>query len=122
MSAYASLMEIILLEDKVGKKPNAQGVIPTWKEARAIVRKENGDVATVGMFRVPAVLEGQVGLGLYSVGFTLGVRDYGDNAGRIEAQFVSLTPVDPKAVFGARAGTAAAGAAAAPAVSSAKGA
>lgn len=99
MSAYASLMEIILIEDKVSKKPNAQGVLTQWKEARAIVRKEDGTVATVGMFRVPPVLEGQVGLGLYSVGFTLGVQDYGDNAGRIQAQFVSLTPVDPKQVF-----------------------
>lgn len=108
MSAYASLMEIILIEDKVAKKPNAQGVLSQWKEARAIVRKENGDVATVGMFRVPAALEGQVGLGLYTVGFTLGVQDYGDNAGRIQAQFVSLTPVDPKAVFGARAASSAA--------------
>lgn len=99
MSAYASLMEIILIEDKVGKKPNAQGVMPQWKEARAIVRKDDGSVATVGMFRIPAVLEGQVGLGLYTVGFTLGVQDYGDNAGRIQAQFISLTPVDPKLVF-----------------------
>ncbi len=96
MSAYASFLEIILIEDKVSKKPNAQGVLTQWKEARAIVRKEDGSVATVGMFRVPAVLEGQVSLGLFSAGFTLGVRDYGDNAGRIEAQFVSLTPVDPK--------------------------
>lgn len=101
MSQFASLMEIILIEEKTGKTPNKQtGVLPVWKEARAIVRKENGEVATVGMFRIPASLEGQVGLGLFSVGFTLGVRDYGDNAGRIEAQFVSLTPVDPKAVFG----------------------
>lgn len=99
MSSYASLLEIILIEDKVSKKPNAQGVLTNWKEARAIVRKEDGSVATVGMFRVPPVLEGQVGLGLYSAGFTLGVQDYGDNAGRIQAQFVSLTPVDPKVVF-----------------------
>lgn len=100
MSAYASLMEIILIEDKTSKTPNAKtGQYTQWKEARAIVRKEDGSVATVGMFRVPAALEGQVGLGLFSVGFTLGVRDYGDNAGRIEAQFVTLSPVDPKAVF-----------------------
>ncbi|BEP95677.1 hypothetical protein GmRootA79_40610 [Acidovorax sp. A79] len=99
MSAYASLMEIILIEEKVSKNPNPKtGQLTTWKEARAIVRKEDGSVATVGMFRVPAVLEGQVGLGLYSVGFTLGVRDYGDSAGRIEAQFVSLTPVDSKLI------------------------
>lgn len=108
MSAYASLMEIILIEEKVSKKPNAQGVLTQWKEARAIVRKDDGSVATVGMFRVPAVLEGQVGLGLYNVGFTLGVQDYGDNAGRIQAQFVSLTPVDPKVAFRAAATPAAA--------------
>lgn len=98
--SYASFMEIILIEDKVSKKPNPQGVLSQWKEARAIVRKEDGSVQTVGMFRVPKDLEPTVAVGLYQVGFTLGVQDYGDNAGRIQAQFVSLTPVDPKAIFG----------------------
>ena len=79
------------------------------------MRKEDGTVSTVGMFRVPQALEASVGLGLYSVGFTLGVRDYGDEAGRIQAQFVSLTPVDPKAVFG-RAAAASTVAAPAPAI------
>jgi len=108
-------MEIVLIEDKVAKKPNAQGVLTTWKEARAIVRKEDGSVSTLGMFRVPQALEDSVGLGLFSVGFTLGVRDYGDDAGRIQAQFVSLTPVDPKAVFGRSAGASSIPAATAPA-------
>ncbi len=106
--SYASLMEIILIEDKVSKKPNPQGVLSQWKEARAIVRKEDGSVQTVGMFRVPKDLEPTVAVGLYQVGFTLGVQDYGDNAGRIQAQFVSLTPVDPKAIFGRGAAAAAA--------------
>ena len=104
--SYASLMEIILIEDKVSKKPNPQGVYSQWKEARAIVRKDDGSVQTVGMFRIPKEMESTVTLGLYQVGFTLGVQDYGDNAGRIQAQFVALTPVDPKAIFGRGAATA----------------
>ena len=98
--SYASLMEIILIEDKVSKKPNPQGVLSQWKEARAIVRKEDGSVQTVGMFRVPKDLEPTVAVGLYQVGFTLGVQDYGDQDCCMQAQFVSLTPVDPKAIFG----------------------
>ena len=66
--SYASLMEIILIEDKVSKKPNPQGVLSQWKEARAIVRKEDGSVQTVGMFRVPKDLEPTVAVGLYQVG------------------------------------------------------
>lgn len=99
--SYVSLMEIVLIESKVGKTPNKQtGQLPQWKVARAILRKEDGSVSTLGQFRIPRDHEETVGLGLYQVGFSLGVLDFGDNAGEIRPQFVSFTPVDAKAVFG----------------------
>jgi hypothetical protein len=99
MSGISSILEIILVEEKTGKKPNPQtGQFPVWKEARAILRKENGEVATVGRMRVPRDLEGQVTTGLFTAVFGLSVRDYGDNAGEIQATITALTPLDPKAI------------------------
>ena len=97
MSGISSIIQIVLVEDKVGKKINpTTGQVSTWKEVRAILRKEDGTVATVGMMRVPRDLEGQVMEGTFTCGFGLGVRDYGDNKGEILPVITSLIPFDPK--------------------------
>ncbi|MFE8647177.1 hypothetical protein ACFX58_19015 [Sphingomonas sp. NCPPB 2930] len=99
MSGFGNILEIILVEEKTGKKPNPQtGQLPTWKEARAILRKENGEVASVGRMRVPRDLEGQVATGLYTCTFGLSVIDYGDTKGDILPVITSLTPVPSNAI------------------------
>ncbi len=99
MSGFANIIEIILVEDKVGKTPNKQtGKLPEWKEARAILRKENGEVADVGRMRVPRDLEGQVTTGMFTCTFGLSVAGYGDDKGDIAAVITSLTPVPANAV------------------------
>lgn len=93
MSGIANVIEILLVEDKQSKKPNAQGVLSTWKEARAVLRKEDGTVATVGRLRVPRDLEGQVTTGTFTCSFGLGVADYGDSKGDILPVITAITPV-----------------------------
>lgn len=99
MSGFANIIEIILVEDKVGKTPNKQtGKLPEWKEARAILRKENGEVANVGRMRIPRDLDGQVTTGLFTCTFGLSVLDYGDTKGDIVPMITSLTPVPASAI------------------------
>lgn len=92
---FASFLRVLVIEDKKGSKPRADGTLAQWKVARCILAKDEKfkEVVTVGALRVPKALEDTIKQGDFSASFTLGVPDWGDNKGDIVAMLAGLTPV-----------------------------
>ncbi|MET3181117.1 UNVERIFIED_ORG: hypothetical protein ABIC43_004286 [Variovorax guangxiensis] len=96
--AYGSILQIHVVETEVGKKVNPNTGKPNeWKVARCNVLADDGEeVVTVGRFRVPRELEAVAVKGKYRCSFALGVPDWGQDKGDIDAIITQLTPLEPR--------------------------
>jgi len=91
-----SILEILCINVKSGtsKKSGAAYSIP---EAQCILRNDDGTAAAVGVIVIPKILEDVAKPGLFTCSFALQASTFGDEAGRIVARLVGLTPVPPQA-------------------------
>jgi hypothetical protein len=94
-SKYSSIVQILSVESTPGKKPSADGVIPTYYAARCILFQDDGKtVNTVGRLRIPKPLVSVVKEGMFTASFALVVPDYGNDKGDVVSQLTSLIPIN----------------------------
>jgi hypothetical protein len=95
MSKYSTVIQVLSVESTPGKKPGADGVIPTFYAARCILFQDDGKtVNTVGRLRIPKPLVSVVKEGMFTASFALVVPDYGNDKGDVVSQLTSLIPVN----------------------------
>jgi hypothetical protein len=92
-----SILEILVINTKEGKSKKPPYADYKISEAHCVLRDENGAAGAVGVLTIPRELEASARVGVFTAGFTLDARTYGEDAGKIVASLKSLTPVPPGA-------------------------
>jgi hypothetical protein len=89
---FSSKIQVLKVDVLKGnsKKTNLPFEIHT---AECILLNDDGSVNQVGKLRIPQSLRESCVPGTFSAGFSLGVSNYGDTRGLVEAQLASLTPL-----------------------------
>ena len=92
-----SIIEILLINTKEGKSKKPPYNDYKISEAHCVLRNDDGTAGAVGVLTIPRELEASAAVGIFTAGFALDARTYGEDAGKIVATLRSLIPVAPGA-------------------------
>jgi hypothetical protein len=88
-----SIVEILVINTKEGVSKKAPFAPYKISEAHCVLRNDDGTAGAVGVLTIPRALEETAKVGLYTAGFSLEAKTFGEDAGKIVAQLKSLTPI-----------------------------
>jgi hypothetical protein len=87
-----SILEILVINVKEGKSKKPPFADFKISEAHCVLRNDDGSAGAVGVLSIPRELESQAKVGVFTAGFALDAKTYGEDAGKIVASLKSLTP------------------------------